>query len=546
MESQHSSLTRITICQATQPREGKKAFSDMTCKLGSPQATRRTTSKKCDDFVMDIEEDNKWRKPNGLFDLLRNNTMEFCCSTSLHGLRYIGENHRHASERIFWLISFLISTAVVAHFIFKIWIRWNTSPVLVSFADVPTPVWNIPFPAITICPQVKVKNTSFSVSSTLLKDNKTDEEREKLLYSRLVCDIEDFESNGNDTVDNRAIKFIEEVAPEIDEVMFECYWRGILESCSDIFTSVLTDNGLCYTFNILSSTELFNNGTIQREDKHLDHGETSNWSLEGGFPDNKANEAFPRRALDAGAYSGLTIFIYMENENINPLCSFSIHGVKALLHNPTDFPNVVNQYFRVPLDRDVVIGIKPNVMSTSAELRSYPPERRQCFFTTERHLLHFSIYTQENCDSECYTNYTLKNCGCVAYYMPQNYASDDEGLSKCNCMPACAEITYDVENSHAKFSWLDTLNAFDKIRGSNQTTTAKEKIARAAFYYKERQYVTSRRGELYGPADFLASCGGLLGLYLGFSILSLVEIVYFFTVRLCYKFQSSEKKHPAP
>jgi amiloride-sensitive sodium channel len=78
--------------------------------------------------------------------------------------------------RIFWLISFLISTAVVAHFIFKIWVKWNTSPVLVSFADVPTPVWNIPFPAITICPEVKVKQTVFNYSTTVNKDNITDEE----------------------------------------------------------------------------------------------------------------------------------------------------------------------------------------------------------------------------------------------------------------------------------------------------------------------------------------------------------------------------------
>jgi hypothetical protein len=34
----------------------------------------------------------------------------------------------------------------------------------------------------------------------------------------------------------------------------------------------------------------------------------------------------------------------------------------------------------------------------------------------------------------------------------------------------------------------------------------REKIAKVAFYYKERQYVTSRRGELYGPADFLGKC----------------------------------------
>jgi hypothetical protein len=71
----------------------------MTLKLGSPQAARRVTSKECNDFVVDIEEDKKWRKPNGLFNLLKKNAMEFCCSTSLHGLQYIGESHRHASER---------------------------------------------------------------------------------------------------------------------------------------------------------------------------------------------------------------------------------------------------------------------------------------------------------------------------------------------------------------------------------------------------------------------------------------------------------------
>jgi hypothetical protein len=68
---------------------------------------------------------------------------------------------------------------------------------------------------------------------------------------------------------------------------------------------------------------------IQKDGKHLNHGETSNWSLEGGVFDKKAKESFPRRALDSGGYSGLTIFIYMENENIDPTCSFSIHGVKV-------------------------------------------------------------------------------------------------------------------------------------------------------------------------------------------------------------------------
>jgi hypothetical protein len=50
---------------------------------------------------------------------------------------------------------------------------------------------------------------------------------------------------------------------------------------------------------------------------------------------------------------------------------------------------------------------------------------------------------------------------------------DNDGLFKCNCMPACTEITYDVENSHAKFSWLETTNAYERAEGLNLTTTAK-------------------------------------------------------------------------
>jgi Amiloride-sensitive sodium channel len=47
--------------------------------------------------------------------------------------------------------------------------------------------------------------------------------------------------------------------------------------------------------------------------------------------------------------------------------------------------------------------------------------------------------------------------------------------------------------------------------------------------------MTSERRELYGRTDFLANCGGLLGLFLGISVFSFVEFVFYFTARLwCY------------
>lgn len=41
-----------------------------------------------------------------------------------------------------------------------------------------------------------------------------------------------------------------------------------------------------------------------------------------------------------------------------------------------------------------------------------------------------------------------------------------------------------------------------------------------------------KRIEAYTTTDFLAICGGLLGLFLGISVLSVIEFIYFATLRL--------------
>ena len=45
------------------------------------------------------------------------------------------------------------------------------------------------------------------------------------------------------------------------------------------------------------------------------------------------------------------------------------------------------------------------------------------------------------------------------FYILGNFATDGDGLFECNCMPACTEISYDVETSQAKFSWMETVKA---------------------------------------------------------------------------------------
>lgn len=50
-------------------------------------------------------------------------------------------------------------------------------------------------------------------------------------------------------------------------------------------------------------------------------------------------------------------------------------------------------------------------------------------------------------------------------------------------------------------------------------------------FFKENQFIASKRSELFGLTDFLANVGGLLGLFLGISAIAVAELAYFVIIR---------------
>jgi Amiloride-sensitive sodium channel len=67
-------------------------------------------------------------------------------------------------------------------------------------------------------------------------------------------------------------------------------------------------------------------------------------------------------------------------------------------------------------------------------------------------------------------------------------------------------------------------------------------FSQVTFYFSENQFLASERKEIYGKTDFLADCGGILGLCLGISVMSLLEIIYFCTMRLWCSLLRSKAK----
>lgn len=52
-------------------------------------------------------------------------------------------------------------------------------------------------------------------------------------------------------------------------------------------------------------------------------------------------------------------------------------------------------------------------------------------------------------------------------------------------------------------------------------------MSRLTVYFQEPQFVMTERYVIFTFRDYLAACGGVLGLFMGFSILSFFEFIYY-------------------
>ncbi|XP_073985653.1 pickpocket 26 isoform X2 [Rhodnius prolixus] len=497
---------------------------------------------------------------------VKHHFQDYCASTSIHGVKYLGEEERPLAERIWWLLVFIICLSGNFFLIGKVWIKWHESPVIVSFAETTTPVWQVPFPAVTLCSETKSRSTLFNFTDAVnrnLTEEIDGEMFNKMSDVSLLCDNHVIVENGSLTTNESTIEFLFEVAPPFEDTVHICKWKGpATQNCSHLFTPIITDEGVCFSFNMLPTVELFRGQGIPYFE---DNGyRTEGWTLEGGYPPDAPLDTYPHRALTAGAKAGLIFVMKAMWKDADYYCKGPVQGFRVLLHNPAEVPSVGERYLRAPLRQEIVASIQPKIMTTSKGLRSYSPDRRQCYFPSERYLAHFKVYTQRNCELECLTNYTLKKCGCVGLHMPRSEsvkicgggskecmleANDllrryeiessykETKQETCDCLPACTSIQYDAETSQADFEVENVFRSYN----DNLTEIVGSSMARVSVFFKDMQFTTSRRSELFGLVDFLANCGGLLGLFCGVSLLSLVEIIYYVTLRLWGNMKATKK-----
>lgn len=87
---------------------------------------------------------------------------DFAATSTIHGLKHISDRQNSFILKCFWSIWTLVSFLICVILLSNVLSRWSDDPLIVSLTDKPEPIWEIPFPAITICPETKTKTSIFN------------------------------------------------------------------------------------------------------------------------------------------------------------------------------------------------------------------------------------------------------------------------------------------------------------------------------------------------------------------------------------------------
>lgn len=204
---------------------------------------------------------------------------------------------------------------------------------------------------------------------------------------------------------------------------------------------------------------------------------------------------------------------------------------------PSDFNGIISaNYLPFNIGQSARIIMDVHYSDTLSQLYSFSPEQRGCYFRYERNLTLFKYYTEKNCFIDCASHRVATICNCTNFYMPRMplvrvcqvsdepcfeyvYAQLELNMAsraECSCLPSCTTLEYNMDTLYYRI-----LSVLQKNATMEWYTT------RLRFFAKSSTTTPIIKKELISDLQLIASIGGILSLFLGISLISIIEIIYY-------------------
>uniref|UniRef100_A0A1I7SHV3 LCCL domain-containing protein n=1 Tax=Bursaphelenchus xylophilus TaxID=6326 RepID=A0A1I7SHV3_BURXY len=189
------------------------------------------------------------------------------------------------------------------------------------------------------------------------------------------------------------------------------------------------------------------------------------------------------------------------------------------------------------------VGTATSIGVTYTDISRLGSPYGECTDTKPDGYLFSLAYSTEGCQRSNYQTNMVSNCGCYdpAYPKPNstdtmctiednydcwNQQSNHTG-SDYSCTQPCHEGTYEVTVSSAKWpsSSLTIIGECEEGEYGNQTCLEMytDNGALIEVYYEKLNYETMEESAAYTVSTLLSNFGGQIGLWLGMSVISVIE-----------------------
>ncbi|XP_057244082.1 acid-sensing ion channel 2-like, partial [Malurus melanocephalus] len=216
-------------------------------------------------------------------------------------------------------------------------------------------------------------------------------------------------------------------------------------------------------------------------------------------------------------------------------------GVKVQIHSQSEPPFVQELGF------GVAPGFQTFVATQEQRLTYLPPPWGECR-SPELGLAFFPVYSVTACRIDCETRYIVENCNCRMVHMPGGdmgtlggqlgtletpaaglLAEKDSGY--CTCRTPCNLTRYNKELSMVKIPSKTSAKYLEKKFNKSEKYIS-ENILVLDIFFEALNYETIEQKKAYEVAALLGDIGGQMGLFIGASILTVLELFdYLYEVR---------------
>lgn len=450
----------------------------------------------------------------------------FASRSTLHGIAHMFTYERLCVRRCLWIIFFAGSLSFLV-FVCADRVRFYLQyPHVTKLDEVSIPLMT--FPAVTFC-----NLNSFRFSRVTRNDLYHAGELLALLNGRYeIRDTHMVEESVLETLKVKADfltfkprpfnmrEFHDRTGHDIKDMLLSCYYRG--DKCStEDFKVIFTRYGKCYTFN----------------------------SGQDGQP--------LRITTKGGMGNGLELMLDIQQDEYLPVwgetdeTSFEA-GIKVQIHTQ-DEPPFIDQ-----LGFGVAPGFQTFVSCQEQRLTYLPPPWGDCrsepidsdFFTT---------YSITACRIDCETRYLVENCNCRMVHMPgdapyctpeqykecANPALDflvERDNDYCVCETPCNMTRYGKELSFVKIPSKASAKYLAKKFNKTEQYIA-DNILVLDIYFEALNYETIEQKKAYELPGLLGDIGGQMGLFIGASILTVLELFDYLYEVIKYKLCRCRKQN---